>query len=146
MTQELNVPPGARVLEIGTGSGYQATVLAEPRDEVHSIEIIGALAETAEAARDELAYTDVHVSNGDGTEGWPEQAPFDAIIVTAAPDHVFPPLLAQLGVGGVMIVPVGPVGACQVLRRITRTGEESYESVSLGGAQFVPLTRQEESP
>ncbi|MCJ7707378.1 MAG: protein-L-isoaspartate O-methyltransferase [Anaerolineales bacterium] len=146
MTQEPNVPPGARLLEIGTGSGYQATVLAELGVEVYTIEIIGALAETAEAALDELGYTDVHVFNGDGTEGWPEQAPFDAIIVTTAPDHVFPPLLAQLGVGGVMIVPVGPVGAYQVLWRITRAGEESYESVSLGGAQFVPLTRQEESP
>ena len=146
MTQELRVSPGARVLEIGTGSDYQATVLAELGVEVYTIGIIGALAETAEAARDELGYTDVHVSNGDGTEGWPEQAPFDAIIVTAAPDHVPPPLLAQRGVGGGMIIPVGPVGACQVLWRITRTGEESYESVSLGGAQFVPLTRQDESP
>jgi len=146
MTQELRVSPGARVLEIGTGSGYQAAVLAELGVEVYTIEIIGALAETAEATLEELGYTDVHVFNGDGYEGWPEQAPFDAIIVTAAPDHVPPPLLAQLGVGGVMIIPVGPVGAYQVLWRITRTGEESYESVSLGGVQFVPLTRQEESP
>jgi protein-L-isoaspartate(D-aspartate) O-methyltransferase len=146
MTQELGVSPGERVLEIGTGSGYQAAVLAELGVEVYSMEIIEGLAETAATRLEELGYTEVHVRLGDGYEGWPEQAPFDGIIVTAAPDHVPPPLLAQLEVGGVMIIPVGPVGAYQELWRITRTGEESYESASLGGVQFVPLTRQEGAP
>lgn len=106
MTQELNVPPGARVQGIGTGSGYQVMVKAEPGVEVHSIEIIGARC---------------------------EEGALRAIIGTASPDHVPPPRLAHLGVGGVMFIPVGPAGACQVLWRISRTGEESYESVSLGG-------------
>lgn len=145
MTQELGLSAGARVLEIGTGSGYQAAVLAELGAEVYSVEVIAALADSAQARLEGLGYTGVHVRQADGYDGWPEEAPFDAIIVTAAPDHVPPPLLAQMKVGAVMIIPVGPVGAYQELWRITRTGEESYESASLGGVQFVPLVRQEEA-
>ncbi len=143
MTQELDLEPGERVLEIGTGSGYQAAVLAELGVEVYTIEIIEPLADQAAERLAALGYTSVQTRHGDGYFGWPEKAPFDAIIVTAAPDHVPPPLLEQLKIGGVMVIPVGPVGAYQELWRITRTGEETYESESLGGAAFVPLTHGE---
>ncbi len=143
MTQELDVEAGERVLEIGTGSGYQAAVLAELGVEVFTIEIIEPLADQATERLTRLGYTLAQTRHGDGYYGWPEESPFDAIIVTAAPDHVPPPLLAQLKIGGVMVIPVGPVGAYQELWRITRTREDSYESVSLGGVRFVPLTRQE---
>jgi protein-L-isoaspartate(D-aspartate) O-methyltransferase len=146
MTEHLGVGPGDRVLEIGTGSGYQAAVLAQLGVEVYTIEIIEPLAEAAESRLESLGYTGVHVRHADGYNGWPEAAPFDAVIVTAAPDHVPPPLLAQLVVGGVMVIPVGPVGDYQELWQITRTGEDSYESVSLGGVRFVPLERQESTP
>ncbi len=146
MTENLGVEPGDRVLEIGTGSGYQAAVLAQMGIEVYTIEIIEQLAEAAESRLASLGYTGVHLRHADGYTGWPEAAPFDAIIVTAAPDHVPPPLLAQLVIGGVMVIPVGPVGDYQELWRITRTGEDSYESVSLGGVRFVPLVREEGTP
>lgn len=143
MTQELRVGEGARVLEIGTGSGYQAAVLAELGVEVYTIEIIGPLAESAQARLESLGYTGVHVRHADGYDGWPEAAPFDGIVVTAAPDHVPPPLLDQLAVGGILVIPVGPVGDYQELWRITRTGEDKYTSESLGGVRFVPLVREE---
>jgi protein-L-isoaspartate(D-aspartate) O-methyltransferase len=142
MTQELGVHAGDRVLEIGTGSGYQAAVLAELDLEVFTIEIIAPLQETAEERLKDLGYTNVKVRRADGYFGWPEEARFDAIIVTAAPDHVPEPLLEQLEVGGVMVLPVGPVGGYQALWRITRLSEEEYQSVSLGGVRFVPLTRE----
>ncbi len=142
MTQELQVQPGDRVLEVGTGSGYQSAVLAELGVQVYSIEIIGPLAESARARLERLGYS-VQVRHADGYYGWPEEAPFDGIIVTAAPDHVPPPLLEQLKVGGVLVIPVGPVGGYQELWRITRKGAEDYESVSLGGVRFVPLLREE---
>jgi protein-L-isoaspartate(D-aspartate) O-methyltransferase len=141
MTQELKVSEGDRVLEIGTGSGYQAAVLAQMGVTVYSIEIIGPLTEAAAQRLDELGYTDVHVRHDDGYFGWEEEAPFDAVIVTAAPDHVPQPLLDQLKIGGVLVIPVGPVGGYQELWRIVRVGETEYQSVSLGGVRFVPLTR-----
>ena len=144
MTQELEVGEGERVLEIGTGSGYQAAVLAELGIEVYTIEIIGPLAESARARLESLGYTGIHVRHADGYGGWPEAAPFDSIIVTAAPDHVPPPLLDQLEIGGILVIPVGPVGDYQELWRITRTGEGRYVSESLGGVRFVPLVREEE--
>ncbi len=144
MTQELEVGPGAKVLEIGTGSGYQAAVLAELGVEVYTIEIIGPLAEAAAERLKGLGYEGVHTRHADGYWGWPEEAPFDAVIVTAAPDHVPQPLLDQLKVGGVMVIPVGPVGGVQTLWKITRVGEEEYSSESLGAVRFVPLTRQEQ--
>lgn len=142
MTQELRLEAGDRVLEVGTGSGYQAAVLAELGAEVYTIEIVGPLAETA-AARLQ-GYPNVATRHGDGYDGWPEAAPFDAIIVTAAPDHVPPPLLDQLAVGGRLVIPVGPVGDYQELWRITRRSPDQVESVSLGGVRFVPLLRTEE--
>lgn len=144
MSQELGVSPGEKVLEIGTGSGYQAAVLAEMGMEVYSIEIIEPLAERARESLDDLGYDRVSVRNADGYFGWPEQAPFDGILVTAAPDHVPQPLLEQLKVGAVMVIPVGPVGGYQELWRITRISEEEVQSESLGGVRFVPFTRAED--
>jgi protein-L-isoaspartate(D-aspartate) O-methyltransferase len=146
MTQELDVEAGDRVLEIGTGSGYQAAVLAELGAEVYTVEIVGPLAEAAEERLRALGYENVYVRHADGYNGWISHAPYDGIIVTAAPDHVPPPLLDQLKVGAVLIIPVGPVGAYQELWRITRTGEDTYESESLGGVRFVPFVHSEELP
>lgn len=142
MTQELDVERGDKVLEIGTGSGYQAAVLAAMGADVDTIEIIEPLAEAAAMRLQELGYENVQVIHADGYFGWQEHAPFDAIIVTAAPDHVPQPLLDQLKVGGVLVIPVGPVGGYQELWRITREDEETFQSVSLGGVRFVPLTRE----
>jgi protein-L-isoaspartate(D-aspartate) O-methyltransferase len=142
MTRELDVREGDRVLEVGTGSGYQAAVLAKLGVTVYTIEIIGPLAEAAAQRLDELGYTNVHIRHADGYFGWEDEAPFDAIIVTAAPDHVPQPLLAQLKIGGVLVIPVGPVGGYQELWRITRIDETEYQSSSLGGVRFVPLTRE----
>lgn len=146
MTQELNVEAGDRVLEIGTGSGYQAAVLAELGLEVYTIEIIEPLAQQATERLPRLGYDGVQVRHADGYYGWPEMAPFDAIIVTAAPDHVPQPLLEQLKVGAVMVIPVGPVGGYQELWRILRTGETTVQTTSLGGVSFVPFTRDSGSP
>jgi protein-L-isoaspartate(D-aspartate) O-methyltransferase len=146
MTQELNVSKGDRVLEIGTGSGYQAAVLAQLDVEVYTIEIIGPLFEAATERLARLGYSGITTRHADGYYGWEEESPFDAIIVTAAPDHVPQPLLAQLKVGGVMVIPVGPVGGFQELWRVTRVSEDSYQSSSLGGVRFVPFTRLDESP
>jgi protein-L-isoaspartate(D-aspartate) O-methyltransferase len=145
MTQELNVSEGDRVLEIGTGSGYQAAVLSQMGIEVFTMEIIGPLFESAKERLDRLGYTDLKIRHADGYYGWEEESPFDGIIVTAAPDHVPQPLLAQLKIGGVMVIPVGPIGAVQELWRITRIEEDSYQSTSLGGVRFVPFTRSDES-
>jgi len=142
MTQELNLEPGERVLEIGTGSGYQAAVLAELDVEVYSMEIIEPLATAAEERLRRLGYGSIELRHADGYLGWPEAAPFDAIVVTAAPDHVPQPLLAQLEIGGVLVIPVGPVGGYQELWQITRTAADNYESISLGGVRFVPLVRE----
>ncbi len=143
MTQELDLEAGERVLEIGTGSGYQAAVLAELGVEVYSMEILEPLASQAAERLERLGYTGLHLRQADGYQGWPEAAPFDAIVVTAAPDHVPQPLLIQLAVGGVLVIPVGPVGGYQELWRITRTEQAAYESASLGGVRFVPLVRGE---
>jgi protein-L-isoaspartate(D-aspartate) O-methyltransferase len=146
MTQELGVSAGDRVLEIGTGSGYQAAVLAELGVKVYTIEIVEPLAKAAQERLERLGYKDIVTRHADGYYGWEEESPFDAIIVTAAPDHVPPPLLGQLKIGGAMVIPVGPVGGFQELWRIKRTGAESYESTSLGGVRFVPLTRATQEP
>jgi protein-L-isoaspartate(D-aspartate) O-methyltransferase len=144
MTQELDVEAGDKVLEIGTGSGYQAAVLAELDIEVFTIEIIESLANEAEQRLKEIAYENTHVRNADGYFGWPEEAPFDAIIVTAAPDHIPQPLLQQLKIGGVLVIPVGPIGGIQELWRVTRLSLDEFQSASLGGVRFVPFTRTRE--
>jgi len=137
MTELLEVEAGEKVLEVGTGSGYQAAVLAELGAEVYTIEIVEPLA--ARAARDleRLGYENVHVRAGDGYRGWPEGAPFDAIVVTAAPDHVPEPLVEQLAVGGRMAIPVGSVFQEIVLLRRTPEGVEREEVM---GVRFVPMT------
>lgn len=139
MTELLELQEGDRVLEVGTGSGYQAAILAELGVEVYSIEIIPALAESARERLDALGYDRVQTLNADGYYGWQEHAPYDAIIVTAAPDHVPQPLVGQLKDGGRMVIPVGPVGWYQTLWLITKQGGE-VEYHNKGGVQFVPLT------
>lgn len=142
MTQALELEPDDVVLEIGTGSGYQAAILsAYGVGHVYTIEIIGALARQAEERLARLGYENVTVRHADGYYGWEEHAPFDAIIVTAAPDHAPQPLLDQLADGGHMIIPIGPVGAYQSLWLFTRQGDD-ITSENLGGVAFVPLTRE----
>lgn len=140
MTQELEVEPGDKVLEIGTGSGYQAAVLAAMGIEVYTIEIIPELAGRAAGTLDELGYA-VSVRTGDGYFGWEEHAPFDAIIVTAAPDHVPQPLIQQLKPGGRLVIPVGPIGAVQTLWRFAVDDQGEVVAENLGAVRFVPFTR-----
>jgi protein-L-isoaspartate(D-aspartate) O-methyltransferase len=136
MTEQLRLRGGERVLEIGTGSGYQAAVLAEIAGEVFSIEIVAPLGERARADLKRLGYKNVHVRIGDGYRGWPEQAPFDAIIVTAAPGHVPQPLIDQLAVGGRLVLPVGSFD--QELLRIERHADGIREE-RLIDVRFVPM-------
>ncbi|KAA3656769.1 MAG: protein-L-isoaspartate(D-aspartate) O-methyltransferase, partial [Chloroflexi bacterium] len=143
MTQEAQVGIEDTVLEVGTGSGYQAAVLAELVKHVYTIEIIGALAERAQGDLETAGYDNVTVRHADGYFGWEELAPFDAIVVTAAPDHIPQPLVAQLKVGGHLIIPVGPVGGFQTLWRVTRVSDGEVQTTNLGGVRFVPLTREE---
>jgi protein-L-isoaspartate(D-aspartate) O-methyltransferase len=138
MTEALALGPEARVLEIGTGSAYQTAILAEIARDVYSIEVVEELADRAAAVLRELGYTNVHLRCGDGYAGWPEAAPFDGIIVTAAPDHVPPPLVAQLRIGARLVVPVGR--GDQELLVLTRTEEGLREEQRLG-VRFVPLVR-----
>lgn len=138
MTEKIGVKRGDKVLDVGTGSGYQAAILAQLGAEVYSIEIIPALAESATERLKRLGY-DVVTTQGDGYFGWEEHAPFDAIIVAAAPDHVPQPLALQLKDGGRLVIPVGPQGSYQTLWQFTREDDE-LEAVNLGGVAFVPLT------
>ena len=139
MTQALDIAPDHRVLEIGTGSGYQAAVLGELAQEVYTIEIIPALAEEARETLSTLGYRNIQVRTGNGYLGWPEHAPYDRIMVTAAPDDVPPALLQQLKIGGVMAIPVG-TGAqeLRILRR-TATGTETLDTLPV---RFVPMTNR----
>lgn len=139
MTQLLSLKHGEKVLEIGTGSGYQAAVLAELTDKVYTVEIIEELAEQAEERLQRLGYTNVKVKHADGYYGWEEYAPYDAIIVTCAPDHVPQPLVEQLADGGRLVIPVGPPGSYQTLWQITKQGDELI-SKNITGVIFVPLT------
>lgn len=141
MTEAAAVTPSDHVLEIGTGSGYQAAVLAELVERVDSIEIIGALVERARNDLERLGHDNVTVHHGDGYFGLEQEAPFDAILVTAAPDHIPQPLVRQLKVGGRMVIPVGPVGSYQTLWRLVRVSEEQVQLENLGGVRFVPFTR-----
>lgn len=139
MTQELLVDSTDRVLEIGTGSGYQAAILAQIVDSVFTIEIKPRLAEQAAARLQSLDYTNIKTRCADGYFGWPEHAPFDAIIITCAVNHVPGPLLEQLRVGGHMILPLGSVRYYQILTRIEKT-EDGYTSEYLSSVAFVPMT------
>ncbi len=143
MTELVEPRADSRVLEVGTGSGYQAAVLAEIVDHVYSIEIVEELAHRAAALLDELGYDNVTVRAGDGYGGWPEQAPFDIIVVTAAPDHVPQALLDQLKPGGSMMVPVGPIYAAQELRFIQKDSEGKLREKDIAPVRFVPLRRED---
>jgi protein-L-isoaspartate(D-aspartate) O-methyltransferase len=139
MTQTIDPKPGQRVLEIGTGSGYQAAILAELGVEVYTIEIIPELATQATQRLTDLGYTNIHTLTADGYFGWQEFAPFDAIVVTAAPDHLPQPLANQLVEGGRLVIPIGPVGFLQSLWLFEKQAGE-LEATNLGGVSFVPLT------
>ena len=138
ITELAEVTPRDRVLEIGAGSGYQAAVLAELVKEVYTIEIVEPLARRAEADLKRLGCTNVHVRAGDGYQGWPEAAPFDAIMVTCAPEAVPQPLIAQLKDGGRMIIPVGPMGNQQLV--LLRKEGERLEKRAVLPVRFVPMT------
>jgi protein-L-isoaspartate(D-aspartate) O-methyltransferase len=141
MTELMELEEGDKVLEIGTGSGYQAAVLAEiPGVDVYTIEIIPELAERAEKTLKSLGYTDVRCKQADGYYGWPEHAPFDAVIVTAAPDHVPRPLTEQLAVGGRMVIPIGPRGGYQTLWQFVKQPDGEMKAYNKGGVAFVPFT------
>ena len=137
MTQALKLKPGDKVLEVGTGSGYQAAVLAEITDHVYTIEIVEPLGQRAQQTLHKLGYQSIQFRIGDGYQGWPDAAPFDAIIVTAAPPHIPQPLVDQLKVGGRMVIPVGQ--QIQDLMLIERS-EDGREMRSLMGVRFVPMT------
>jgi len=139
MTERLRAKPSDRVLEIGTGSGYQAAILAELVSDVYTIEIVQPLAKTAEATLQRLGYKNVHIKMGDGYKGWPEEAPFDAIIVTCAPDKVPQPLVDQLKEDGRMVIPVGERFA-QELYLLEKKNGQLKESVTLP-VRFVPMLR-----
>jgi protein-L-isoaspartate(D-aspartate) O-methyltransferase len=125
-------------LEVGTGSGYQAAVLAELVEHVYSIEIICELADTARAKLEKLNYKNITIRCGDGYQGWAEHAPFDMIIVTAAPNHVPEPLKKQLGIGGRLVIPVGDY--YQELLTITRTSSDKFTTKMVIPVRFVPMT------
>ncbi len=137
MTELIRPEPKMKVLEVGTGSGYQAAVLAECAGQVFSIEIVPALGTAATELLRSLGYDNVQVRIGDGFDGWPEQAPFDAILVTAAPETIPQPLLDQLAVGGRLVIPVG--GFAQNLIVVERT-QDGYERRVITPVRFVPMT------
>ncbi len=143
MTRQLDLQPGDKVLEVGTGSGYQAAVLAALGDvDVYSVEIIPELAEQAGVRLRALGFTNLHLKQGDGHYGWPEHAPFDAIVVTAAAEQAPPPLLAQLSEGGRLVIPLGPPDSCQVLcKYVKEAGTLTETELMLVG--FVPLVHDE---
>ncbi len=137
MTEAADISLGESVLEIGTGSGYQAAILGEVAREVYTIEIIPELAEGARNTLAELGYTNVHAKTGNGYLGWPEHAPFDAILVTAAPDHVPQALVDQLASGGRMVVPVGEIIQNMMIIEKTRNGVVKRRTIPV---RFVPMT------
>ncbi|MFO1312346.1 MAG: protein-L-isoaspartate(D-aspartate) O-methyltransferase [Burkholderiales bacterium] len=142
MTELADPSPGARVLEVGTGSGYQAAVIAQCVAKVYSIEIVRPLGEGARAALASLGYGNVEVRIGDGYKGWPEAAPFEAILVTAAPDHVPQPLVDQLAPGGRMVIPVGSRYGIQDLLVVTKEADGRAVTRKTLAVRFVPLTRE----
>jgi protein-L-isoaspartate(D-aspartate) O-methyltransferase len=137
MTEALDIAPDHRVLEIGTGSGYQAAVLGRLAREVYTMEIVPPLAERASATLTDLGYRNVHVRTGNGYLGWPDHGPYDRIMVTAAPDEVPPALIDQLKIGGLIAIPVGTVS--QQLRILRRTSK-GLELIDTLPVLFVPMT------
>src|SRR5262249_45857177 len=155
MTQALDVKPGEKVLEIGTGSGYQSAYLSHPTDKVYSIEIIKPLAERTRGGYDDLIkrgyneFKSITTKQADGYYGWEQNAPFDKIIVTCGIDHIPPPLLKQLKAGGVMVIPVGPPGAQRVLKVVKQQAADGSITVTRSDiyngkiVPFVPFTKLE---
>jgi protein-L-isoaspartate(D-aspartate) O-methyltransferase len=141
MTQLVRPRASDRVLEVGTGSGYQAAVLAELVQHVYTIEIEADLARTSAERLRELGYDNVTVRHGDGYVGWPEHAPFDIIVATAAPEEVPQPLLDQLKAGGRMVVPVGPTHSVQELRLIEKDDAGKLTTRTIAPVRFVPMRR-----
>jgi protein-L-isoaspartate(D-aspartate) O-methyltransferase len=142
MTELLALCPGERVLEVGTGSGYQTAILAELGSvEVYTVEIIQALADEAAARFQALGYSQIHLQHGDGYHGWPEHAPYNGIIVTAAVEQVPPPLPQQLTEGGRLVIPIGAPRSYQSLWVYTKQGGE-LKGYNWGGVAFVPFTRE----
>lgn len=140
MTDLVGAAPGARILEVGTGSGYQAAMLAERGAEVYTIEIVPELGERAAKDLAAHGYSAVKTRIGDGYQGWPDAAPFDGIIVTAAPDHVPQPLVDQLKPGGRMVIPVGPADGAQRLFLMRKKDDGTLERQTVIPVSFVPLT------
>src|SRR5690242_6896867 len=143
MTDALALEGGEKVLEIGTGSGYAAAVLSRIARSVYTVERIGQLAEKAASALADLGYRNVHVLHGDGTRGWPDHAPYDAIVVAAGGPEVPESLKAQLKVGGRLVIPVGENRRVQELVRVTRTSTDRYETEDIADVRFVPLVGEE---
>jgi protein-L-isoaspartate(D-aspartate) O-methyltransferase len=141
MTELIAPEPGDRILEVGTGSGYQAAVAAELVAEVYSIELLPELAESAAERLRRLGVDNVQVRHGDGYLGWPEHAPFDGILVTAGADHVPPPLVEQLAPGARMVIPVGETSEDQVLRVIEKRLDGTIDTRDVVPVRFVPLRR-----
>lgn len=141
MAEALAIAPDHKVLEIGTGSGYHAAVLGQLARDVYTIEIVPVLAERAAALLKELGYTNIHVKEGDGYAGWPEHAPFDRILVTAAPDQIPQPLIDQLANGGRMVIPVGQQGVTQWMTVLEKTSKGVTQRQTIP-VQFVPFTRR----
>ena len=142
MTQLADPDPGDVVLEVGTGSGYQAAVLAEIVRSVYTIEILAPLGERARARLEELGYSNVQSRIGDGYQGWKEHAPFDAILVTAAAEQIPAPLIEQLKPGGTLVIPVGEQDSIQTLMQVRKAADGTTVSQSLIPVRFVPLVRQ----
>ncbi|WP_010663601.1 protein-L-isoaspartate(D-aspartate) O-methyltransferase [Marinilabilia salmonicolor] len=140
MTEALDAKAGDKVLEIGTGSGYQAAILAEMGIEVYTIEIIPELAETAKRNLKRTGYNNVNTRLGDGYAGWPDEAPFDAIIITAAPETIPQALVEQLKTGGTMILPVGPRESTQSLKKVVKRSK-GIRQTTLLPVRFVPMIR-----
>jgi protein-L-isoaspartate(D-aspartate) O-methyltransferase len=143
MIAAAGVAPGGRVLEIGAGSGYAAAVLSRIAGDVIAIERHGQLADLAAARMAALGYANVRIVTGDGSAGWPEGAPYDAILAAASGRHVPEALKRQLKVGGSIVMPIGAPGEMQSLFRVTRAGEDQWEQENLGAVRFVPLIGEE---
>ncbi len=137
MTEAAEISKQDKVLEIGTGSGYQAAILGEVAREVYSIEIVESIAESASRTLKELGYTNVYVKAGNGYLGWPEHAPFDAILVTAAPDEIPQALVDQLAIGGKMVIPVGTATQEMIILTKTKKGVTEKKTMAV---RFVPMT------
>ena len=145
MTQLLELTPKSKVLEIGTGSGYQAAVLSELTPQVYTIEIVEPLGRRAMGVFKERGYHTIRAKIGDGYKGWPEHAPFDAVIVTCAPDHIPQPLVDQLKPDGKIVIPVGHTWGVQDLMLVTKNKDGKLERKSMMPVRFVPLVRDRES-